>query len=113
MRCRRESGPGAHVRWAEGLLIALVMLLLASRLLEAERSAPLPAAEGLVHRVDLNRAPWHELTNLPGIGEVRAREIVRDRERRGPFRDLRDLARVRGVGEVTIAVLERHVSGGR
>ena len=113
MRCRRVCGPGAHVRWAEGLLVALVSLLLVFRLLAGEASASLPAAESLVHRVDLNRAPWHELTNLPGIGEARAREIVRDRELRGPFPDVRDLSRVRGIGSVTIAELLRHVSGER
>jgi competence ComEA-like helix-hairpin-helix protein len=102
-----------HVRWAEGLLVALVLLLAAPRLLFERGPETLPAAEELRHRVDLNRAPWHELVNLPGIGEARAREIVADRERRGPFRGLSELTRVKGVGSATVAGLERHVRGER
>lgn len=58
--------------------------------------------------VDPNAAPWWELTILPGIGEVRAKEIVSFREsealRRGlepgepVFRAPTDLEAVRGIG---------------
>jgi competence ComEA-like helix-hairpin-helix protein len=99
------------VRWAEALLVVLVLLLLAPRLLPERDPGATPDAEGLLYRVDLNRAPWHELMNLPGIGETRAREIVTDRERFGPFRGFRDLLRVRGIGAATVEGLERHVSG--
>lgn len=61
----------------------------------------------LIHRVDLNRAPWYELANLPGIGESKARRIVRDRRAHGPYRTLKDLERVAGIGPATIAMLER------
>ena len=63
--------------------------------------------------VDPNQAPWEELTVLPGIGETRARAIVRFREcnahgqndRRGKpvFRRAADLAQVRGIGPRTVA----------
>jgi competence protein ComEA len=39
---------------------------------------------------------------LPGIGEVLARRIVEDRRQRGPFRDLGELRRVRGIGPKTL-----------
>jgi len=40
---------------------------------------------------------------LPGIGPAKARAIVADREGRGPFRRLEDLARVSGIGPATVS----------
>lgn len=88
-------------RTAEILLGAAIVVLLAIRLMPDEQG-PFPPAESLVHRVDLNSAPWHELANLPGIGEVKARLIVADREANGPFADVSDLDRVKGIGPVTV-----------
>ena len=99
------------MRWAERLLILLVAVLLFQALPSSPRADPPPLDE-LVHRVDLNSAPWHELADLPGIGAVRAREIVRDREARGPFADVADLARVPGVGPVTVARVREFAYGG-
>lgn len=48
--------------------------------------------------VDINSAPWPELTLLPGVSETLARRIVERREREGPFRGPKDLRTVRGVG---------------
>lgn len=45
-------------------------------------------------RIEVNRAPWYEWTLLEGIGETRARSIVRHREAHGPFRSPEDLAKV-------------------
>ena len=49
-------------------------------------------------RVDLNRAGPVELSLLPGVGPTLARRIAEDRDARGPFADVEDLGRVRGVG---------------
>jgi competence protein ComEA len=52
--------------------------------------------------IDVNAADEIDLELLPGIGPVRAREIVRLREERGGFRSLAELADVRGIGPVTL-----------
>ena len=52
--------------------------------------------------VDVNRAEWPELTQLPGIGETLARRIVESRLRDGPFGRCEDLRRVKGIGPKTI-----------
>ncbi|HVX14490.1 MAG TPA: helix-hairpin-helix domain-containing protein [Pirellulales bacterium] len=68
------------------------------RLIELER-APKQSAQFLV---DVNRADWPELAQLPGIGETLARRIVEARSERGPFLDHTDLRRVRGIGPKTL-----------
>ena len=39
---------------------------------------------------------------MPGIGESLAQRIVDDRTENGPFLELNDLRRVRGIGPVTL-----------
>lgn len=48
-------------------------------------------------KIDANAASWYEWTLLEGVGEVRARRIVEDREAKGPFRSLEELDRVPGM----------------
>jgi competence ComEA-like helix-hairpin-helix protein len=52
--------------------------------------------------IDLNRDLPRDLEALPGVGPVRARDIVEERERHGPFESLMDLSRVKGIGEKTV-----------
>ena len=50
------------------------------------------------YAIEINSASWVEWAQLDGIGEKLARRIVQDRQERGPFRDISDLGRVRGLG---------------
>lgn len=69
---------------------------------EGARDTARAADSAPTEPVDLNRASAKELTALPGIGPTLAERIVRDREARGPFRSVEDLARVRGIGPRTV-----------
>lgn len=55
-----------------------------------------------VERVNINTADASELQTLPGIGQVRAEQIVADREANGPFRIPEDITRVSGIGQGTL-----------
>jgi competence protein ComEA len=48
--------------------------------------------------IDPNTASSRHLAFVPGLGRSVAEEVVRERTRGGPFRDLDDLLRVRGIG---------------
>ena len=71
-------------------------------LLVALVGATAAPAEPAGDPVDLNRASEVELTRLPGIGAKKARAIVDERLRGGPFQSVDDLERVRGIGPATI-----------
>jgi competence protein ComEA len=75
-------------------LACLVLGGATGRLVEIDRQ---PRREA-PFRVDLNSAPWPELSQLPGIGETLARRIVESREKEGPFLTVDALLRVSGVG---------------
>lgn len=68
------------------------------RLIEVDRQS----RETVSFQLDVNSADWPEWTLLPEIGETLAKRIVESRERQGPFRDLDDLRRVRGIGPRTL-----------
>jgi DNA uptake protein ComE-like DNA-binding protein len=58
-------------------------------------------------RLDVNRASARDLEALPILGPALASAIVAEREARGPYASLADLAaRVHGVGEGTVAALK-------
>ncbi|MBN2565547.1 MAG: helix-hairpin-helix domain-containing protein [Candidatus Eisenbacteria bacterium] len=68
----------------------------------AEEQAPEPGLTESKGPVDINAAGVEELTELPGVGPVRAAAIVRLRDQRGRFNSVDDLLDVRGIGPVTL-----------
>jgi competence protein ComEA len=56
-------------------------------------------------RIVLNLATEEEIQKLPGFGPSRARALVELRKRRGKFRSLSELLRVKGIGRKTLARL--------
>ena len=55
--------------------------------------------------VDLNRVGLTDLLRLPGIGEVRAAQILEARAE-GSFESVASLQQLRGIGSATVARLE-------
>ena len=49
-------------------------------------------------KVDLNRAEAWLLEALPGIGEGKAKAIIAYREQNGPFQNIGELIKVKGIG---------------
>ena len=97
-----------HVRTAELLLVFAVVFLWGYRMLPEWTGAP-PAPVIPEYQVELNHADWPVLTNLPGIGEARAREIVRNRREHGPFHSPEELTRVHGIGPATVDGIRNHL----
>jgi competence protein ComEA len=65
---------------------------------DIDRAEPLVAK----FQVDVNKANWPELIQLPGVGQTLAQRMITEREEHGAFRDMDDLRRVRGVGPRTL-----------
>lgn len=63
-----------------------------------------PLAPG--ETIDPDRATARELDRLPGVGMRLAKEIVSDREIRGPFGSAEGLLRVDGIGPAAVRRLE-------
>jgi competence protein ComEA len=63
-------------------------------------------------KVDINRADAWLLGALPGIGEARAQAIIAYRQKNGPFRDIYELLKVPGFGEVIFAGIKDLITVG-
>lgn len=60
-------------------------------------------------KVDVNHASSEALEELPRVGPAIAKRIVDERNRSGPFRNLEDLKRVKGIGPKTLKLLKEWV----
>ncbi|MBI1919498.1 MAG: helix-hairpin-helix domain-containing protein [Geobacter sp.] len=60
--------------------------------------------------LNINTASAADLTRLPGVGEVIAFRIVKDREQRGKFRDIRRLERIKGISPRIYFGLQSYVA---
>ena len=75
------------------------------RTVEIEQAEPQTAR----FQVDINKADWPELATLPGVGRKLAERIVQSREQNGPYTDIDDLRRVRGIGARTLETLRPYL----
>lgn len=64
-------------------------------------------------KVDINRAGAWLLAALPGIGDTRAQAIVQYREKYGAFRDIYELQKVPGIGDVTFNNIKELITVGK
>lgn len=74
---------------------------------EVGEGVPAPSGPEVVN---INTATAEQLQMLPGIGAVRAQNIVTDRETNGPFRFPEDLLRVSGIGEGTLSEILKYIT---
>lgn len=63
--------------------------------------APKSLESSTSNKININRATASELTALPGIGDVRANQIVAHREKHGYFTSIEQIMDVSGIGENT------------
>ncbi|MCB9734420.1 MAG: helix-hairpin-helix domain-containing protein [Deltaproteobacteria bacterium] len=93
----------SSVARAGGLARAIFLaLLLFAAPGAALADAPQPAPDAVIN---INTATAQQLTFLPGIGASRAERIVAYREKR-PFKEVVELARVKGIGLKTVRKLK-------
>ncbi len=100
------------------LLLFLTSLLLGgtyyfakSRGFEQYRIKPLDAQSSIKkkYQININLANAREFENLPGIGPALAQRIVDDREKRGRFRSVEDISRVKGIGAKKMEKFRRYL----
>lgn len=52
--------------------------------------------------IHLNQATLQQLQQLKGVGEKKAQAIIEYREQHGPFKQIEELKKVKGIGESTL-----------
>ncbi|MBR5154933.1 MAG: helix-hairpin-helix domain-containing protein [Clostridia bacterium] len=59
--------------------------------------------------IDINNSSFAELDTLPGIGEVRAENIIKQRIKMGGFSTLQDLVCTEGIGPDTFEKIKPYI----
>jgi competence ComEA-like helix-hairpin-helix protein len=59
--------------------------------------------------ININSATLNELTALPGVGPVIAGRIVEYRNKKGAFRKLSDVDRIKGIGPAKLKKLDGRI----
>ncbi|AEH50189.1 ComEA family DNA-binding protein [Pseudothermotoga thermarum] len=82
-----------------------------------ERLANFVKIEGTVfvkmeekRRINVNIATLEQLCELPGIGEVKASQIIKYRQENGPFKKPEDLLKVPGIGPKTLEKIKDFIT---
>ena len=91
----REGPPREGLNRRRRCLLALAAMVLGGFLFGEAMAQKKPPSEPL----DLNSATLEQLEQLPGIGPVTAKAIVRFREKSGPFRRVHGLLAIRGISQ--------------
>ncbi len=117
--CSRHASTGSGVRPADqrtlAAWVAVALVMIAGhgwwRGAHQGRSVDIDAAPPRVVRftMDINRASWPELAQLPGLGENLARRVVASRQTDGPFQRPEDLQRVPGIGPKLIERIQPYL----
>ncbi|KAF0197746.1 MAG: Competence protein ComEA helix-hairpin-helix repeat protein [Bacillota bacterium] len=78
--------------------------------IQGDPSAPVLAASNTTiptnAQVNINTATQAQLETLPGIGPVKAGDIITYRTQNGPFKKIEDIMNVKGIGEKTFESLK-------
>ena len=88
----------------------LFLGLLLTLFLVATATAETKVRRVYTGKLNVNTASAADLARLPGIGEVIAYRVVKEREERGPFRETRALQRIKGISPRTYAGLKNYVA---
>jgi competence ComEA-like helix-hairpin-helix protein len=112
--------PPVVAAWPRPALYAGIFILggltflLATQALSYLRSGAQPTelldAQPISYRVDLNEARRAELMQLPGIGATLADRIEEYRRLNGGFRNVDELLKVKGIGQITLERLRPFVT---
>lgn len=69
-----------------------------------------PAGHPSAAKININTAGKAQLETLPGIGSVKAQNILSYREKNGPFKSIEELINVNGIGEKILEGMRDHIT---
>lgn len=94
------------------LLLGMAQPVLAEDTTDASAADSTSASENMaqIAPIDINTADAALLSELPGIGDIKASAIVEERDANGPYENADDLTRVSGIGTATVEALADEVT---
>ncbi|MCC9661835.1 MULTISPECIES: ComEA family DNA-binding protein [Pseudoalteromonas] len=96
------------MKFLSSLLFAASLALLPATQALAEK--PAESVQTKIQKVSINKATVEQLSQLPGIGKSKAQAIVEHRKNQGPFKSVKQLKEVKGIGDKLFAKIEGKIS---
>ncbi|MDD3580558.1 MAG: helix-hairpin-helix domain-containing protein [Desulfobacca sp.] len=104
----RAGGPGSPPVFTSPLMSGSRIMVAADGALRQDRmSGAKLLVLGLA--LDLNQARASDLEAIPGIGPVLAERIIQYRDTHGPFMQIEELSKIKGIGAKNLATIREHL----
>lgn len=78
--------------------------------LQQQNISSAPVHQNMNNKVNINTADLEQLKTLPRIGDALGQRIIDYRETNGPFRDIKDINNVSGIGEKMLENLKDKIT---
>lgn len=69
----------------------------------------IPSTTESIKKININTCLIEELTELNGLGEIKAKKIIEYRENNGLFQTIEDLLKVNGIGSATFEKIKNFI----
>ena len=88
----------------------LLFIPLASNVIAADKDMQEVKATHIMEKLNVNKASVDELSSIKGIGPKKAQAIVDYRTANGDFIDLKEMIKVKGIGQSTLDKISPYLS---
>ena len=92
------------------IYIMLLVVAISTALAPTSLAASAASEVQISHIININNASATTLTKLKGVGAKTAAKIIKYRTDNGPFKNIEDLTKVKGVGKSVLSKNKQRLS---
>lgn len=100
------------IKSVQSLIFAALILLLpfATSAVAADKEMKSEPAVQVMEKLNVNKASVEDLSSIKGIGPKKAQAIIDYRNANGDFIDLKEIIKVKGIGQGTLDKISPYLS---
>ena len=100
------------IKLVRNLVLTALLLLFpfATTVIAADKDMKEVTTTQAMEKLNINKATVEDLASIKGIGPKKAQAIIDYRTTNGDFIDVKELIKVKGIGQSTLAKISPHLS---